>query len=101
MSGTVTKWLKYLISQIFGRLTFPRETLFTSGRHLYDTNGQQVVLMGVNLPLLDDWNFPGSDKLTELEQTGANAIRIEWYKSYGNPARPAYTVADLDAFLTK
>jgi mannan endo-1,4-beta-mannosidase len=79
----------------------PLQTLFVLGRFLYDTNKQKIILRGVNLPLLDDWNFPGSDKLAEVEQTGANAIRIEWYKDYGNPSRPVYTITDLDNFLTK
>lgn len=85
----------------FLRSTILRQTLFVRGRFLYDTGRKRIILRGVNLPLLDDWNFPGSDKLTEVEQTGANAIRIEWYKDYGNQDRPPYTVTDLDDFLTK
>jgi mannan endo-1,4-beta-mannosidase len=108
MNATLAKWAQalfklvlYLTRPIFG-LALPRSTtLYIAGRHLYDTTGRKVILRGVNLPLLDDWNFPGSDKLTDLERTGANAVRIEWYKDYGNPARPAYTVTDLDNFLTK
>lgn len=79
----------------------PRETFFTQGRHLYDPNGIQIILRGINLPLLDDWNFPPNDTLGDLEQTGANAVRIQWYTNYGSPERPAYTLADLDALLTK
>jgi len=55
--------------------------------------------------LLDDWNFPGSDKLAELEQTGANSVRIQWYMEYPTsgspPSRPPYSVTDLDNFLTR
>jgi len=68
---------------------------------LYDSLGNKVILRGINLPLLDDWNFPQTDKLAELEKTGANAVRIQWYKDYGQSDRPAYTIADLDNFLTR
>jgi mannan endo-1,4-beta-mannosidase len=78
-----------------------KNTFYTEGRYLHDPNGKKIILRGINLPLLDDWNFPQSDKLTELEKTGANAVRIQWYKDYGNPDRPAYAITDLDNFLTK
>jgi len=78
-----------------------KNTLYTKGRYLYDSSGQKIVLRGINLPLLDDWDFPQSDKLAELEKTGANAVRIQWYKNYGQPARPAYSLQNLDNFLTK
>ncbi len=78
-----------------------RATFYTQGRYLYDSLGKKVILRGINLPLLDDWNFPQSDKLAELEKTGANAIRIQWYKNYGNSKRPAYSLANLDNILEK
>jgi mannan endo-1,4-beta-mannosidase len=74
-------------------------TLYTQGRYLYDSSGQKIILRGINLPLLDDWNFPQSNKLSELAKTGANAVRIQWYKNYGNASRPAYSVQDLDNIL--
>jgi mannan endo-1,4-beta-mannosidase len=89
-------WAKLLPQDPLGR-----ETFFTDGRLLRDSNGKVFVLRGINLPLLDDWNFPGSDKLSDLEQTGANAVRIAWYINYGSPERPAYSVADLDQFLSQ
>jgi hypothetical protein len=46
-------------------------TLKTQGRSLYDSMGQKIVLRGVDLPLLDDWSFPQSNKLAELAKTGA------------------------------
>jgi mannan endo-1,4-beta-mannosidase len=70
------------------------------GRHLYDTQESKVVLRGVNLPLLDDWDFPTTDKLSELVKTGANAVRIEWYM-YDQPSRQPYTLENLDDFLNK
>ncbi|OKH10996.1 glycoside hydrolase [Fischerella major NIES-592] len=76
-------------------------TLYTKGRYLYNSLGNKVILRGINLPLLDDWDFPKTDKLAELEKTGANTVRIQWYKDYGQSDRPAYTIADLDNFLTR
>jgi mannan endo-1,4-beta-mannosidase len=64
-----------------------KNTFYTEGRYLHDPNGKKIILRGINLPLLDDWDFPQRDKLTELEKTGANAVRIQWYKDYGNPDR--------------
>jgi mannan endo-1,4-beta-mannosidase len=78
-----------------------KTSFYTKGRYLYDPLGNKIILRGINLPLLDDWDFPQTDKLAELEKTGVNAVRIQWYKDYGQPSRPAYTIADLDNFLTK
>src|SRR5690349_112657 len=39
-----------------------RETFYTEGRHLYDPNGNKIVLRGINVPLLDDWEFPPNNK---------------------------------------
>jgi mannan endo-1,4-beta-mannosidase len=77
-----------------------KTTFYTSGRHLYHPNGTKVILRGIDLPLLDDWGFPRSNTLAELAKTGANAVRIQWYVNYGQPSRPAYSIADLDNFLT-
>ena len=88
-------------AKLLGDEPLQRETFYTEGRHLHDPNGKKIILRGINLPLLDDWDFPPGDKLADLEQTGANAVRIQWYINYGNAQRPAYTLADLDAFLTQ
>ena len=79
----------------------PQQTLYVQGRYLYDSTGQKMILRGINLPVLDDWEFPQRDKLAELAKTGANAVRIQWYKDYGQPSRPAYSLQDLDRFLAK
>jgi mannan endo-1,4-beta-mannosidase len=78
-----------------------QKTLYTAGRDLYSRDGTKIVLRGVNLPLLDDWNFPGKDALADLALTHANAVRIQWYVNYGDPNRPAYSVADLDGVLER
>jgi mannan endo-1,4-beta-mannosidase len=88
-------------AKLLGDELLQRETFYTDGRQLHDPNGKKIILRGINLPLLDDWNFPPGDKLADLEQTGANAVRIQWYINYGNAERPAYTLADLDGFLTQ
>ena len=88
-------------AKLLGDQPLPRETFYTDGRHLHDPNGKKIVLRGINLPLLDDWDFPPGSKLSDLEQTGANAVRIQWYINYGKADRPAYTLADLDGFLTQ
>jgi mannan endo-1,4-beta-mannosidase len=88
-------------AELLGEEPAQRETFFTDGRLLRDPNGNVTVLRGINLPLLDDWSFPGNDKLSDIETTGANAVRIAWYIDYGNAERPAYSVADLDQFLTQ
>jgi mannan endo-1,4-beta-mannosidase len=79
----------------------PRQALYVQGRYLYDSTGQKMILRGINLPMLDDWEFPQRDKLAELEKTAANAVRIQWYKNYGQPNRPAYSLQDLDRVLTR
>ncbi|WAK02310.1 cellulase family glycosylhydrolase [Methylobacter sp. YRD-M1] len=88
-------------TKLLGDGALARQTFYIDGRHLYEPNGNKIILRGINLPLLDDWSFPPSNKLADLEQTGANAIRIQWYINHGNAARPTYTLADLDAFLTQ
>jgi mannan endo-1,4-beta-mannosidase len=38
------------------------DVFYVEGRYLYDNDRRKVILRAINLPLLDDWNFPGSDK---------------------------------------
>jgi mannan endo-1,4-beta-mannosidase len=82
-------------------LSNKKATLYTQGRYLYDSLDNKVILRGINLTLIDDWDFPQSDKLAEVEKTGANAIRIQWYINYPHISRPAYSLQDLDNFLTR
>ncbi|MDZ8051084.1 MAG: cellulase family glycosylhydrolase [Aulosira sp. ZfuVER01] len=78
-----------------------KQTFYTKGRYLYNRFGEKVILNGINLPILDDWDFPQKDKLAELEKTGANAVRIQWYKDYDQSSRPSYSISDLDNLLTR
>ncbi len=88
-----------------------KASLYVSGRHLYTRSGAKLILRGINLPLLDDWQFPASDYLNAVAQSGANAIRIQWYVTYP-PVQPTqddptpqqrgpYTLSDLDGFLLR
>lgn len=104
--GRIIELILLTIRRVFSWATFvpslaPTNILYVKGRYLYDNAGEKVILRGVNLPLLDDWEFPGSDKLGEIEKTDANAVRIQWYAEYPNPQRPSYDLSDLDAVLEK
>jgi mannan endo-1,4-beta-mannosidase len=47
------------------------------GRHLYDNQGEQVVLCGVNKMII--WmDTDGAPSYSEIAKTGANAVRIVW-----------------------
>ncbi len=91
------------VSGITASTNFPvnNATLRVSGRFLTGRHGENIVLRGVDLPLLDDWSFPGSDYLSELAQSGANCVRIQWYLNYGDSGRPAYTADELGNFLDR
>ena len=76
-------------------------TLTVSDGSLVDRDGKKVTIRGVNLPLLDDWTFPGDDYLDAVLQTGCNAVRIQWYVNYAGGDRPAYGLADLAGVLRR
>lgn len=95
----VSRLLREAWLQIFLRPT--SDVFYVTGRRLRDNDRVPVTLRGVNLPLLDDWDFPASDRLAEVEKSGANAVRIQWYAQYPDPARPAYSITHLDAFLDR
>ncbi|MER0439273.1 cellulase family glycosylhydrolase [Emticicia sp. W12TSBA100-4] len=76
-------------------------TMYMQGKDLYDANRQKFIIRGVNYPVMDDWGFPANDLITEIEKSGANTVRLQWYKTYGNPTRPAVSNTDLDNLLTK
>lgn len=73
-----------------------------SGRNVLDACGNIVELKGVNYPVLDDWGFPGTSEVSaEIEKSGANSVRIQWYIDYGQVQRPAYTLTDLDTVISR
>src|SRR5688500_15600512 len=120
MSGGEGAFMKYLLTlliRLVDRTVYamwdwlsPRSSVFyVRGRFLYDSNRKRVILRGINLMLLDDWDFPGipgsdlaeTGKLDELAKTGANAVRIQWYKNYSKPRTFPHDISHLDAFLDK
>jgi mannan endo-1,4-beta-mannosidase len=82
-------------------VTNERHGLDDSGRYwLRGNTHDRIILRGINLPLLDNWEFPANQpigKLDELAKTGANTVRIQWYASY--PGRPPYSATDLDRVI--
>ncbi len=78
-------------------------TMYTSGDQLFDVCGNPVVLRGVNHSALN-WGWDNNyDVFDEIQQTGANCVRIPWYT---NPTAggggPAYgNIAMLDSVLTR
>ena len=60
-------------------------TLKVVGKNLTLTNGQTIILRGVNYPFIDDGNLnmtsPASYQtyINEVAKTGANSLRIMWY----------------------
>lgn len=62
-----------------------QNTLQVAGKNLTLTNGQAIILRGVNYGLINQGNISLDDAtayqsyLDEVANTGANAIRIPWY----------------------
>ncbi len=82
------------------------DSLYVNGRFLYNHCNQKIILRGVNYSVLDDWDFPanmnnGNERSREIEKSGSNCVRIQWYNNYGQPARPAYNLVHLDSLLTR
>ena len=82
------------------------DSLYVSGRFIYNHYNEQIILKGVNYSVLDDWDFPanmnnGNERLVEIEKSNANTVRIQWYNNYGQPSRPTYNLVHLDSLLTR
>lgn len=79
--------------------------LHVNGNLLLNRCDETIVPIGVNYSVLDDWNFPanlygkGTEKLSEIAKTNANAVRIQWYADYGQSARPSFNETHLDSLL--
>jgi len=67
-------------------------TMYTSGRHLYDSCGERVVLMGVNHPTL--YVDRAGTSMSEIARTSANAVRIFWFATNGVPISEAETAVN-------
>lgn len=61
------------------------QTLQVEGKNLFTTSGQNIVLRGINYPIIDEGLPTLGDpaqyqfKIDEAAKTGANAIRLPWY----------------------
>ena len=82
------------------------DSMYVSGRFLYNHCNETVILRGVNYPVLDDWDFPanmnnGNERISEIEKSGANCVRIQWHNKYDDPQRGPYSLKDLDSLLTR
>lgn len=82
-------------------LAFSQQTTLQDvGKNLTASNGQTIILRGVNYPFIDDGNLDMTNPLSyksridEVAKTGANSIRIMWYTDgthwrdnpqFGNP----------------
>lgn len=62
-----------------------QQTLKVIGKNLTQTNGQTIVMRGINYPIIDDGSISLTNaaqyqhKIDEAAKTGANTIRIPWY----------------------
>jgi mannan endo-1,4-beta-mannosidase len=86
--------------------TAQTNTTFTvSGKNIVDPCGNTFIPRGINYSLLDDWNFPSNlnngELSTQIIQANPNIVRIQWYADYGQPSRPAYSLADLDSVVSR
>ena len=74
-----------------------RKTFTVKGRHLYDPNGDKVILRGVNEMFIWSTDLDGSRTLPEIAKTGANVTRIVWLSDKETPnASPR----NLDRIIT-
>lgn len=74
------------------------ESVFTvKGRHLYDPNGDQVILRGVNEMFIWSGDVVGSETFPEIARTGANVVRIVWMTDQDSPKA---TAENLDKVIT-
>ena len=76
-----------------------------TGRYwLRGNDHKRIILKGINLPLIDDWDFPAKSpygRLEDLARSGANCVRIQWYATPPSAQRPPYSTADLDRVLER
>jgi len=97
---------------LFGITSLFAQTLQVNGSSLQDFNGNNIVLRGVNYPIIDDYNVQlddfqaVEDKIDQVAMSGANCIRFQWYtngvhyKDQLDPAtNPGYGPGTLDSYV--
>ncbi|GAC1347294.1 MAG: hypothetical protein NVSMB27_12430 [Ktedonobacteraceae bacterium] len=88
---------------LLGDTTIETPGFFVLGRNLYDRDGTNVLLRGVNkMSVWDDPPDPGSlISFTEIKKTGANTVRIVWaITSDLKLGGPPTSMATLDSLIT-
>jgi len=78
----------------------PSDFIHTSGKHILGPCNDTLTLHGVNYAPYN-WGYTLSDlKIDEIEQSGANAVRIVWYAD--NPGATIYAdYVALDSVISK
>jgi mannan endo-1,4-beta-mannosidase len=83
------------------------QTFFnTNGNKIIDPCGNDFIMRGINYSLADDWNFPGNlnngrELSSQIILANPNTVRVQWYVDYGQPSRPALTLAALDSVISR
>ncbi len=73
--------------------------IYTSGRYILGPCHDTLLLRGVNYAIYN-WGYSiNQNKLAEIAQSGANAVRLVWYATGGGPEYSNFTA--LDSALSK
>ena len=72
-------------TQVDVEISETAKTFTVQGRHLYDPNGDKVILRGVNEMFIWSTDLDGSRTLPEIAKTGANVTRIVWMNDKETP----------------
>lgn len=65
------------------------DTMYVSGRYLYSSAGEKVVLRGMNEMYVWSSDKTGLWSLAEIAKTGANCTRLAWTEAYGDKSQLA------------
>lgn len=89
------------------------QNLQVVGNQIQDSLGNEVILRGVNYPIIDDYNIQLNNyssveaKIDQVALSGANCIRFPWYtdgthyKDQMDPvANPGYGPGTLNSYVT-
>lgn len=75
-----TTILLFIGIAIFLYFSDSNSTMTVNGKNLFDANGEQVVLRGVNEMFIWSDDPTGDTLMTEIAKTGANTVRIVWLR---------------------
>lgn len=95
------KFILLCILQIISLFAFAQPaTMRVQGRYLTDICGDTIIFKGINYAAYNWGHDAESELISEIAQTGANAVRIVWYAK-PEPTATAYTLANLDTVLAR